>query len=516
MVRSVSADVRRTTRIGMHTPASVARISGAANAVSITSSAAAAFRTRAAAIDTCAARGRAGARLRDQRRAGQDPVRRPGARRGGRPDAAHLPTVERVVALGGPTDEYETWTDAHEPDPEIHPSAPDDCFVQLYTSGTTGFPKGAMLTHRGTLAHSRDLGLEALMDDDGRVQVAMPLFHVGGTSFALFAMANGAHAMVLRAPEPTAVLDMLERERITHTFLVPALLAAASQMPGAAERDFSALRMLVYGASPMPLPVMRACLSLFPGVMRQAYGMTEVGGVASMLGPADHEDPAVARRLVSAGRPIAGVEIEIRDPDTGVLVPTGASGEIWVRIDQLMDGYWSNPKATAEVVTPDGWLRSRRRWSPRRRRLRLRHRPDQGHDRLGRRERLPGRDRANPRRTPRSRRRRRDRGPRRAQGRGPEGAGSGRRGAAGRHRGTLDRAAGYEQATEALATVVMRLPGWDAALDEVKGQIALARGSNAAAVAHFHAAAEGFRDAGQPLEEARCATSARRRRGAAR
>ena len=262
------------------------------------------------------------------------------------------------MALGGPTDEYETWTDAHEPDPEIHPSAPDDCFVQLYTSGTTGFPKGAMLTHRGTLAHSRDLGLEALMDDDGRVQVAMPLFHVGGTSFALFAMANGAHAMVLRAPEPTAVLDMLERERITHTFLVPALLAAASQMPGAAERDFSALRMLVYGASPMPLPVMRACLSLFPGVMRQAYGMTEVGGVASMLGPADHEDPAVARRLVSAGRPIAGVEIEIRDPDTGVLVPTGASGEIWVRIDQLMDGYWSNPKATAEVVTPDGWLRS--------------------------------------------------------------------------------------------------------------------------------------------------------------
>lgn len=116
----------------------------------------------------------------------------------------------------------------------------DDCFLQLYTSGTTGFPKGAMLARRGMLAHSRGVGLEAPMDVDGRVQVAMPLFHVGGTSFALFALANGAHAIVLRAPDPTAVLDMLERERITHTFLVPALLAAASQVPGAAERDFSA------------------------------------------------------------------------------------------------------------------------------------------------------------------------------------------------------------------------------------------------------------------------------------
>jgi acyl-CoA synthetase (AMP-forming)/AMP-acid ligase II len=108
----------------------------------------------------------------------------------------------------------------------------------------------------------------------------------------------------------------------------------------------------------MPLPVMRACLKLFPGVMHQVYGMTEASGMVTALGPADHDDPAVAHRLVSAGTPIHGVEIEIRDPATGAPVPTGEPGEIWVRGEQLMGGYWGKPDATAAAITPDGWLRS--------------------------------------------------------------------------------------------------------------------------------------------------------------
>jgi acyl-CoA synthetase (AMP-forming)/AMP-acid ligase II len=125
-----------------------------------------------------------------------------------------------------------------------------------------------------------------------------------------------------------------------------------------AERDFSQLRGLSYGASPMPLPVMRACLELFPGVMHQVYGMTEACGVVSSLGPEDHENPAVQHRLVSAGTPIHGAEIEIRDPATGEPVPTGEPGEIWVRTEQIMGGYWGRPDATAATITPDGWLRS--------------------------------------------------------------------------------------------------------------------------------------------------------------
>ena len=151
---------------------------------------------------------------------------------------------------------------------------------------------------------------------------------------------------------------MLESEKITHTFYVPALMAVMNQVPGAAERDYSALKALSYGASPMPLPVMRASLKLFPGVMQQVYGMTEQSGVVSVLGPQDHEDPAAAHRLVSAGLAIPGVEIEIRDPATGQPVPTGQPGEIWVRSEQVMGGYWGKPEASAAAITADGWLRS--------------------------------------------------------------------------------------------------------------------------------------------------------------
>ena len=271
---------------------------------------------------------------------------------------AHLPSVERIIRVGGADDEYEAWLAANEPDARVHPAAPEDCFVQLYTSGTTGFPKGAALNHRGMLAHSRNVAADFELGPESRVQVAMPLFHVGGTSYSLLAIYTGARIFMLRRPDPAAVLEMLEAEKITHTFLVPALMSAMNQVPGAAGRDYSALKSLSYGASPMPLPVMRASLALFPGVMHQVYGMTEQSGVVSSLGPADHADPAVAHRLVSAGKPIHGVEIEIRDPASGAPVPAGTPGEIWVRSAQVMSGYWGKPEATAAAITADGWLRS--------------------------------------------------------------------------------------------------------------------------------------------------------------
>ena len=270
-----------------------------------------------------------------------------------------LTTVERVIHIGGANDEFEPWLAAHAPDARVHPAGRTDCFVQLYTSGTTGFPKGAMLTHHGMLAHARNLAAAQDMGADSRVQVAMPLFHVGGTSYSLIAWSAGAPIHMMRMPDPAAALAMLEHEKITHTFYVPALMAAMTQVPGADQRDYSSLKALSYGASPMPLPVMRACLKLFPrGTMQQVYGMTEQSGVVTILGPEDHENSAVAHRLVSAGKAIHGVEIEIRDPATGQPVPTGQSGEIWVRSEQVMGGYWGKPEATAAVITPDGWYRS--------------------------------------------------------------------------------------------------------------------------------------------------------------
>ena len=143
----------------------------------------------------------------------------------------HLPAVERVIRIGGDDDEYEAWLAAQEPDARVHPAAPGDCFVQLYTSGTTGFPKGAMLTHRGMLAHSRNVAASQDFGADSRVQVAMPLFHVGGTSYSLMAISLGARIFLMRTPDPAAALAMLEAEKITHTFYVPALMAVINQVP---------------------------------------------------------------------------------------------------------------------------------------------------------------------------------------------------------------------------------------------------------------------------------------------
>ena len=271
--------------------------------------------------------------------------------------ADQLPSVRRVIRIGGEADEYEAWLDI-EPDHEVYPAGPDDCFLQLYTSGTTGFPKGAMLTHRAMLAHSAHVAAENGAGPDDAFLVAMPLFHVGGSSYAQVALYAGARIVMTRTPDPALLLSLLESERINHTFFVPALMALMAQVPGAAERDYSALRVLCYGASPMPLPVLRACMAIFPNVFMQVYGMTEACGVVTALGPAEHADTENEHRLISAGKPIAGVRIEIRDPSTGAPVPVGQAGEVCVWTDQLMSGYWNRPDATASAIGENGWYRS--------------------------------------------------------------------------------------------------------------------------------------------------------------
>ncbi len=268
-----------------------------------------------------------------------------------------LPTVERIVVVGGPDDGYESWLDT-EPLTEDRRPGPDDCFLQLYTSGTTGFPKGAMLTHHGMLAHSAAVTGDTQLTGESVAMVAMPLFHVGGSSWALVALSAGARIVVVRDPVPEQLLDVLERERITHTFFVPALMSFLVAVPDVRERDYSALQCLCYGASPMPLPLLRSCLDVFPTDFYQVYGMTEAAGVVTMLGPEDHRDPAREHLLISAGTPISGVEIEIRDPGTEDRLPTGQAGEVWVRTEQLMTGYWGKPEETAQALAPGGWLRS--------------------------------------------------------------------------------------------------------------------------------------------------------------
>ena len=264
-----------------------------------------------------------------------------------------LPLLREVVVVG---EEYEAWLAAASP-VDLPPPDPDAVVLQLYTSGTTGFPKGVMITHRNVAAHNAAALQVVDPSPDTVAMVPMPLYHVGGLAYALWNLDAGARTVIVREPVPSALLDVIEAQGITDTFIVPALLAAVLADASLPSRDLSRLRHVLYGASPMPAPLMRACLARFPGVLGQVYGMTELSGAVTYLSPEDHADASHPERLMSAGKPYPGVEPRVVDA-SGVDVEPGALGELWVRSAQCMAGYWNKPEATAETLVEGGWLRT--------------------------------------------------------------------------------------------------------------------------------------------------------------
>ncbi|WP_088290041.1 long-chain-fatty-acid--CoA ligase [Kineosporia sp. A_224] len=275
-------------------------------------------------------------------------------------EAVHerLPGITTVVVVGGEQDTYEAFLAAATPADAAPDVEPDDTALVLYTSGTTGFPKGATLTHRGLVAHTVALRSDFPMGPGDRNLVAMPLFHVGGSCYALVGFDAGVPTTVLReVTGPGLVGSFLGG--CTHAFLVPAVIAGLVQAGAPALGALARLKILGYGASPAPLPVLRAAMEACPATdFLQVYGMTELSGVVTTLKPAAHRDAARPERLASAGTPIPGVELRVVDPATGEDVPPGTPGELWWRTEQRMGGYLNKPEATAETITPDGYVRS--------------------------------------------------------------------------------------------------------------------------------------------------------------
>jgi len=237
-------------------------------------------------------------------------------------------------------------------------SGPDDAVLQLYTSGTTGNPKGAVLSNRNLFAlrrNSSDLDLPyTKWEDDEAVLVAMPCAHIGGTGLGIMALAAGLPGVVLAEFNPDGVFDAVEHHGVTRFFIVPAALQMLLLHPRCAETDFSRLKYILYGAAPIPLELLRQCIKMFGADFIQAYGMTETTGTICMLPPEDH-DPEGNQRMRSAGKALPGVEIRILGDD-GQAVPVGEVGEVVTRSSNNMIGYWNLPEATAKTMTADGWI----------------------------------------------------------------------------------------------------------------------------------------------------------------
>ena len=268
----------------------------------------------------------------------------------------------RIVVIGsayGDWPSFAAWRDGFDAvDPE-EPLEAGDIAYQLYSSGTTGRPKGVQLT-QANLAAGMDLYPEIMgFGPDSVSVVPMPLYHIGGGGWALEGFAQGATNVLVRDIVPAALVDTIVEEKVTHGFIVPAVLQFMLAVPGVETRDFSALQSILYGASPISEKVLAQSIRTFGCQFVQAYGLTESTGTIIYLPAADHDPDGPHRhRLRAVGVPTPGSEAKVVDPVTGQPAGTGEVGEIWVKGPTVMAGYWHLPEQTAEAIRPDGWLRT--------------------------------------------------------------------------------------------------------------------------------------------------------------
>lgn len=269
----------------------------------------------------------------------------------------NLETVEQVVVMTGDAGDhtaYEDWIAGHAAeDPALGCTAEDVCY-QLYTSGTTGLPKGVELTHRNLMTALYQGAVDWKIDADSVVLVAMPLFHIAGSGWGVGGFVQGAEQVLVYELDPTEVLRLIETHRVTNSLFVPAVLQILSAFPGVEKTDFSSFRAIVYGASPISEEVLVRSMNVFGCGFIQVYGLTETTGGITTLQPEDH-DPGgpKAHLLRAAGKPWGDVKIRIVDQETGKDLPDGEVGEIWCATAQNMKGYWRNDEATADVY-PEG------------------------------------------------------------------------------------------------------------------------------------------------------------------
>jgi len=274
--------------------------------------------------------------------------------------------LPRTIVIGGEQDEYEPFlssgTEAGGPDAQGGSGVdredidPDDTVLLMYTSGTTGKPKGVELTHKNVNVHSAvaNAGFGLVPGDVN--MVSMPMFHVGGSCYFLAGIHAGAKTIYLREASAPAMMAAVA-QGATHAFLVPAVIHAVLGAGPQVAAAFAPLKKIAYGASPMPLPLLATALEFWPTTeLAHLFGMTEMSGMGTMLQDGDHRNPPRPEVLKSVGKALPGLEIRIADPLTHEVLPAGVNGEIQLRGEQNMKGYLNRPEATAAAFTEDGFL----------------------------------------------------------------------------------------------------------------------------------------------------------------
>ncbi len=266
--------------------------------------------------------------------------------------ADEVPTLEQVLVRDNTYEDWLASQDSTDPDPDVDP---DDWYIIRHTGGTTGLPKGVGYTHKSWLDAGRDwfYNLPPVELDDVCMHAA-PISHGSGYLFTPMWLSGGANLLVAKF-DPAEVIETMAREKVTYCFLVPAMINAVIRHPTVHDHDWSHLKVIQTGAAPIADDTALLAHEIFGDVLYQGYGQTEAVPV-TMMGPKEwFSSVEGSNPLRSAGRPLPFGDLEIVDPETASPLPTGEEGEIAIRVDGQMKGFWQNPEATKERMR-DGWV----------------------------------------------------------------------------------------------------------------------------------------------------------------
>lgn len=231
----------------------------------------------------------------------------------------------------------------------------NDVVLQLYTSGTTGQPKGVQLTNAGLFylrQAEEQAGSWAQWQSSDVSLVAMPVFHIGGTGWGFTGLYNGATNVIMKQAEPVELMQLVETYKVKKLFAVPALLLFIVQYPESTPQRFKHVEVVLYGASPIPEDLLKQAMALFSAEFVQLYGMTETGGSMTYLPPDQHQVNGQGR-LKSCGKPLPGIAIKVVDGE-GNSLAANKVGEIVINSPSIMKGYWQRDEETGKVLQK-GW-----------------------------------------------------------------------------------------------------------------------------------------------------------------